>query len=131
MIDEDFLARCFYERLGERRRQGKMKNRDITLSLLRPLGELEDLAREVIVDMQRKHVGVQAGSTQDVADAEVVQLTARVLNQAIRLLERHPLHTLDALHVGCALEWEAEAFVSSDQRQLAAASANGLHTVEL
>ena len=34
----------------------------------------------------------------------------------------------DALHVACALHWEAELFVSADKRQADAARKAGLHT---
>ena len=37
----------------------------------------------------------------------------------------------DALHVACALEWGAELFVSSDKRQVRAATRSGLATREV
>jgi len=62
----------------------------------------------------------------DVADMAICDLTVSAIERAIALLETHPLRTLDALHLACALEWEAEVFVSSDRRQLEAASKSGL-----
>jgi predicted nucleic acid-binding protein len=38
---------------------------------------------------------------------------------------------MDALHIGCALEWEAELFVSSDKRQILAAKKAGLKVVSV
>jgi len=35
---------------------------------------------------------------------------------------------LDALHVACALEWQADLFVTSDRRQFMAAKNTGLRT---
>jgi predicted nucleic acid-binding protein len=35
---------------------------------------------------------------------------------------------MDALHVACALEWQADLFVTSDRRQLKAAMNTGLYT---
>jgi len=35
---------------------------------------------------------------------------------------------MDAIHVACALEWQADLFVTSDRRQFEAARNAGLHT---
>jgi len=63
---------------------------------------------------------------EDIADMSVCAITVPVVHRAINLIERHPLRTMDALHVACALEWQADLFVSSDRRQLAAAARSGL-----
>ena len=65
---------------------------------------------------------------QDVRDAEIINLTPEVIQTGIELLEAHPLRTLDALHVACAIAWEADLFASSDHRQIAAAKKAGLKT---
>jgi len=65
---------------------------------------------------------------EDVRDADIINLTTSVVGSSISVLERSPVRTLDALHVGCALEWAADLFVSSDKRQLDAAKRAGLHT---
>ena len=62
----------------------------------------------------------------DIRDAEIIQLTPPVVADSIKILESTPVRTLDALHVACAVQWEAELFVSSDTRQLAAAEQAGL-----
>lgn len=64
----------------------------------------------------------------DVHDATVLQLTPAVISQAVKLLENNSLRTMDALHVACALEWNAELFVTSDRRQFGAAQNSGLQT---
>lgn len=66
---------------------------------------------------------------EDLEDLSIREVTAPVVSLAIELLERHPLRTLDALHVAGAVEWRADLFVSSDRRQLAAASASGLRVL--
>jgi predicted nucleic acid-binding protein len=38
---------------------------------------------------------------------------------------------MDALHVACALDWQADLFVSSDRRQLAAAAKSGLRVLQV
>lgn len=62
----------------------------------------------------------------DVRDAVIINLTPEVISASISLLEASPLRAMAALHVACALAWEAELFVSSDQRQIAAAENAGL-----
>ena len=64
----------------------------------------------------------------DVSDAMVLQLTPAVVSQAVKLIENNVLRAMDALHVACALEWNAELFVTSDRRQLDAAIKSGLQT---
>jgi len=65
----------------------------------------------------------------DVEDAMVLDLTPAVVLVSIDLLERNVLRAMDALHVACAIEWEADLFVSSDRRQIAAAEHAGLAVV--
>ena len=64
----------------------------------------------------------------DVRDATVLQLTPAVISQSVKLLENNVLRAMDALHVACALEWEANLFVTSDRRQFDAAISSGLQT---
>ena len=63
---------------------------------------------------------------EDVRDADIVNLTASVVGSSIAVLEASSVRALDALQVGCAVEWGAELFVSSDKRQLTAAKQAGL-----
>ena len=65
---------------------------------------------------------------EDIQDAAVVNLTADVIQQSIVLLESHKLRAMDALHIGCAMEWRAEMFVSADEEQAVAARRSGLKT---
>jgi len=62
----------------------------------------------------------------DVRDATVLQVTPAVVSRSVKLLERNVLRAMDALHVACALEWQADLFVTSDRRQLEAAMNTGL-----
>ena len=58
----------------------------------------------------------------EVADATIVNLVPDVVADAVRVLETNAVRAMDALHIACALQWNAELFVSSDERQLSAAS---------
>ena len=62
----------------------------------------------------------------DVRDAVIVNLLPEVIVTSTKLLETSPLRAMDALHVACALVWNAELFVSSDKRQITAAKKAGL-----
>lgn len=64
--------------------------------------------------------------TADVRDAVTLQLTSAVIAAAVRLLEAGPLRASDALHAACAIEWQADLFVTGDRRQAAAAAQAGL-----
>lgn len=64
----------------------------------------------------------------DVRDATVLQLTPAVIARSVKLLEGNVLRAMDALHVACALEWQADLFVTADRRQLMAADNVGLKT---
>ena len=65
---------------------------------------------------------------EDVHDATVIQLTPSVISHSVKLLKNNVLRAMDAFHVACALEWPADLFVTSDQRQLIAAKNAGLLT---
>jgi hypothetical protein len=53
------------------------------------------------------------------------------LAAVISLLEEHPLRAMDALHLACALSYQADSFVSADHRQLSAARKAGLKVVDV
>jgi predicted nucleic acid-binding protein len=62
----------------------------------------------------------------DLENALICNITPSVIRQSIHILETNRVRTLDALHIGCALEWKAEIFVSSDVRQTSAARRTGM-----
>jgi predicted nucleic acid-binding protein len=68
---------------------------------------------------------------EDIEDMSVCAVSVPVVHSAIDLIERHPLRTLDALHVASALEWRADLFVSSDRRQVVAAAKSGLRVLQV
>jgi len=63
----------------------------------------------------------------------VVPIEKSIFQQAVRLVQKHPLRTLDALQLACALKAvallnEPMTFVSGDNCLLAAAAAEGFIT---
>jgi predicted nucleic acid-binding protein len=67
----------------------------------------------------------------DLSDADLCDLSQATFDHAIRCLESHPLRALDALHVGSALVYQPDLFVSADRRQVEAADREGLAVVDL
>lgn len=76
----------------------------------------------------REYRTIKRRMLEDVRDAIVIQITPAVISCSVQLLEANNLRAMDALHVACALEWQAEIFVTSDKRQLFAAQKAGLMT---
>jgi predicted nucleic acid-binding protein len=67
----------------------------------------------------------------DLQDALVCNITPSVIKRSIHILETSKVRSLDALHIACALEFEAEAFISSDVQQLSAAKTAGLKVLKV
>jgi predicted nucleic acid-binding protein len=67
----------------------------------------------------------------DVEDVSICNISPSVINRAVHILETSKVRTLDALHIACALELEADAFISSDSQQLSAAKAAGLKILKV
>jgi predicted nucleic acid-binding protein len=57
----------------------------------------------------------------DIADVDICMLTPSVLRHTIKTLERFLLRAMDAIHVGCAMDYQPDLFISADRRQIAAA----------
>jgi predicted nucleic acid-binding protein len=77
---------------------------------------------------QQEYVRVKQRLSQDVRDAVIINLTPDVMHSSIEVLEKTRVRTMDAIHVACAMAWEADLFASSDYRQITAARAAGLKT---
>jgi uncharacterized protein len=69
--------------------------------------------------------------SQDVRDTVIINLTPDVIQSSIKILETTPVRTMDALHIACAMAWEADLFASSDHRQITAARTAGLKTKQI
>jgi predicted nucleic acid-binding protein len=88
------------------------------------------LRRDSILTKNQYEVAKDA-LLRDFEDISVCNITPAVIGQTIHILETNTLRTLDALHIGCALEWKAEVFISSDLRQISAAKKTGLKVVKV
>jgi predicted nucleic acid-binding protein len=90
------------------------------------LSALNRLMREKCLSDREYHIAKNR-LAEDVEDAVIINLTPSVISTTTFLLENNALRAMDAIHLACALEWKAELFVSSDERQIKAAKKAGLH----
>ena len=67
----------------------------------------------------------------DFQDFSVCELTPRIISEAIILLEKHSLRTMDALHLACSLEIKPDIFISSDEKQIFAAKKINLKVLDV
>jgi predicted nucleic acid-binding protein len=61
---------------------------------------------------------IKSRFTEEINDIDIIQLTDEVIKKAVMLLEKNVLRTLDAIHIACAYEWDADMFLTSDKRQI-------------
>ncbi len=77
---------------------------------------------------QNQYQEAKACLSAAVADAAIVNPVPAVVADSIRVLETNAVRAMDALHIACAIQWDAELFVTSDERQLSAAKKAKLRT---
>ena len=94
------------------------------------ISALSRLKRQSVIT-EGQYEGAKQALLKDLEDLLICNITPSVIKQCIHILESSELRTLDALHVACALEFEAETFVSSDIRQLSAANKAGLKVLKV
>ena len=76
----------------------------------------------------RDYAAVKIRIAEEIEDATIIQLSPRVVQISIDVLEASSLRALDALHVASAIACHADIFVSSDERQIQAARKAGMKT---
>lgn len=129
--DSSALAKRYvYEQGSES--MGKLLQRASQLALCTILvpeiiSGLNRRRREQVLSL-RDYRTIKRQLLDDVHDAIILQITPAVISRSVQLLEINNLRAMDALHVACALEWQAEIFATSDRRQLLAAQNAGLLT---
>ena len=67
----------------------------------------------------------------DLGDADICEITTDVMNHVVQLLESNALRAMDAIHLACAMTYQADVFLSADRRQLAAARKAGLKVTDV
>jgi uncharacterized protein len=128
-FDSSAFAKRYIEESGSQAVESLcMAATDLALSIVcipEIISTLNRRMREGDLSQQQYHEAKRRLS-EDVEDATIINLTPSVISACTTCLEASPVHGLDALHIACALSWEAELFVSADKRQIAAAQQAGL-----
>lgn len=129
-FDSSSFVKRFVEEVGS-------KEADDTCQNASELGLSIICLPEIISALNRKfrekkitketYLALKLEVLEDIEDAEIINITPSVLEKTIVLLEENVLRSLDALHIACALECQAELFVSSDERQITAAKNSDLN----
>jgi uncharacterized protein len=87
------------------------------------------LREKLISQLQYQHLKTML--LVDITDAAICDLTPKVMQHTIIVLENNNLRGMDAIHVGSALSLDADIFISADARQCAAAKKAGLRIVQV
>jgi hypothetical protein len=101
---------------------------DIAVSILLPvelIATISRLKREAALSASH-YDAIKTALFDDLHDVTVILSSLSVVHRAIRSIETSQIKSLDAFHVGCALEYEPDFFISSDKQQLIAAAKLGL-----
>lgn len=133
-LDSSSLAKRYIEERGSDKVEKVLAEAtEAAVGLIAPpelVSALNRLRRQAIISTAQYDQAKKA-LFEDIEDMSICDITVRVVERTIGLLETHPLRTLDALQVACALEWRAELFASSDRRQVTAAKESGLRVMTI
>jgi len=128
-IDSSSFAKRYVQEFGsDQLYQILQKTTELALSVI--------LVPEIISGLRRRvregflsQEGYNSGKRQllvDVRDAIILQITPSVVLRSVKLLESSDLRAMDSLHIACAIEWQADLFVTSDRKQHIAALNAGI-----
>jgi uncharacterized protein len=130
-VDSSSLAKRYVLEIGSGKLDRFLQNAtELALCILlvpEIVSGLNRRMREGALDI-KGYRAVRKQLLSDVRDATILQITPSVIARSVELLENNVLRAMDALHVACALEWQADLFVTSDRRQMTAAINAGLRT---
>lgn len=101
---------------------------DVGISILLPIEAVATFARlkrEKYLSA-RQYTKIKEEFFFDILDITVISPNPAIVKNAVSAIERSPLKALDAVHIGCALEYQPDYFISSDKAQLVAAQKSGL-----
>ncbi len=119
VFDSSAFAKRFIEEPGsEEVNELCQKASELGLSIVyfpEIISALNRKAREGTLSKQN-YSTLKRQIAEDIEDAQIINLHPEVIGKSISLLELNVLRSLDSLHIACALEWEADLFVSSDKR---------------
>jgi hypothetical protein len=119
-------ARLFYLPLHALEVENAIRQRAFHERRIRPAKERAQIGRERDAALARVYQFLKRGTLE-----EITLDMDSAFSQARRLSATHSekvgARAIDLLHVACALLLESEVFLTSDERQAALATAEGLH----
>lgn len=128
-FDSSALAKRYIDEKGSDKVEEICRKTDtLTVSIIclsEIISALNRLRREKILN-KNQYKKIKSALIKDLETADLYNISSRVVQLSIYLLERYTLRAMDSFHIGCAIVAEVDLFVSSDQRQLAAAKKAGL-----
>ncbi|MFH0920714.1 MAG: type II toxin-antitoxin system VapC family toxin [Fibrobacterota bacterium] len=102
---------------------------DVAVSILLPVEAVSAISRlfreKKITAPERRRI--KESLFADLKDITISPLSPASIAFSIRTIESSAIKTLDAVHVGCAMEYKPDSFVSCDKQQAEAARKAGLH----
>ena len=123
-FDSSALAKRYIDEKGSDKVEEICRKTDtLTVSIIclsEIISALNRLRREKILN-KYQYKKIKSALIKDLETADLYNISSRVVQLSIYLLERYTLRAMDSFHIGCAIVAEVDLFVSSDQRQLAAA----------
>ena len=99
------------------------------ISLPETFSALNRLKRDRLITSHH-YVQLKQNVLNDFKNFYICQVTAEVIASPLKLLERHPIKTMDAIHLASALEIKADLFISADLKQLKAASKSKIKVLQ-
>jgi predicted nucleic acid-binding protein len=96
---------------------------DVAVSIILPIEVIATFSRlkrekRISEDHYRR---MKASLFDDLRDITILSVTPSVVGHSVVAIEGKPLKALDAVHIGCAIDFKPDYFVSADKQQLAAA----------
>ena len=123
-----FLKRYIFESGSDHVENLCYSANNIGISILLPIEALaafNRLKREKKIT-SKQYTQIKSAFLSDIRDITVLLIDPIIVKKSINVIEKSHLKTLDAAHIGCALEYAPDYFVSSDKQQLIAAKKLGL-----
>jgi predicted nucleic acid-binding protein len=138
-FDTSALIKRYVDEAGRRHVLQLLRRHQCVTSAVLPVEFRSALRRRAIDDSldTRRVPEIMKRFAADREFWALVEVTGEVLQSAEKLVAKHPLRTLDAIHVASArlfadrLSMSELTFVSADVRQTAVASAIGLVTEDI
>lgn len=128
-FDSSALAKRYIDEKGSDKVEEICRKTDtLTVSIIclsEIISALNRLRREKILNTNQ-YKKIKSALIKDLETADLYNISSRVIQLSIDLLERYTLRAMDSFHIGCAIIADVDLFVSADQRQLVAAKKAGL-----